>query len=241
MTAGLGGLGRRQLIARIAAAAGAALAPAMARAGALDPATTAAGPKGSRDPADPDLLNPQLLWAKILSPGERETAAALCDVILPGDEHGPPPSRLDVHDFIDEWVSAPYPRQQRDRGIIRGGLAWINTEATARFGQRFAALAAAQMTQICDEIAVPPAPEDDDDDDGEAASGAGPLPAGRPEVWAEVRAGARFFDRMRHLTMLGYYTTPEGMKDLGYVGNVPQGTWSGPPEAVLQRLGLLRR
>ena len=100
-------------------------------------------PKGSKDPLDPDLVNPELLWPKLLTAEERATAAAVCDVIIPADERSPAASAVGVHDFVDEWVSAPYPRQKEDRQTIRGGLAWINTEADKRFGRRFAELAAA--------------------------------------------------------------------------------------------------
>jgi hypothetical protein len=43
---------------------------------------------------------------------------------------------------------------------------------------------------------------------------------------------------MRSLTVLGFFTTLEGMKDLGYVGNMPAAEWKGPSAEVLRRLGL---
>lgn len=210
------GINRRQVIVRLAGvASGAALAPALAHAQPAPTAPPGLSPKGSRDPADPDLLNPQALWDKSLSKDERQTVAAICDLIIPADEHSPAASALAVHDFIDEWVSAPYPRQQDDRVTIRGGLAWINTEAGKRHGRRFVDLVEKEQTLICDDIAW--------------------KETARPEH----RPGARFFERMRHLTLLGFYTTVEGMKDLGYVGNVATPVWKGPPDAVLKRLGLL--
>jgi gluconate 2-dehydrogenase gamma chain len=172
-------------------------------------------PKGSKDPLDPDLVNPELLWPKLLTVEERATAAVVCDVIVPADDRSPAASAVGVHDFIDEWVSAPYPRQKEDRQLVRGGLAWINTEANRRFGKRFAELSAAQRMAICDDIAYVET-------------------AKRP-----FKAGARFFDRMRQLTVMGFFTTVEGMKDLGYVGNMPAAEWKGPSDAVKKRLGLL--
>jgi hypothetical protein len=203
------GFSRRQLIARLGGVAGTAALPTPS----TPPAATVEAPR--RDLADPDLLNPQPLWDKLLSPEELATVAALCDVILPADQHSPAPSTLGVPAFIDEWVSAPYPNQEADRLIIRGGLAWLNTEAHDRFGLRFTALSPKQKTTLCDDIA----------DEAQAP--------------VRLRAGARFFARMRHLTMLGFYTTVEGMKDLGYVGNVALTEWAGAPEAILKRLGLV--
>ena len=119
-------------------AAQAAAQPAAQGAGAVPTGPARARregwPKGIKDPLDPDLVNPELLWAKLLTAEERATAAAVCDVIIPADERSPAASAVGVHDFVDEWVSAPYPRQKEDRQIVRGGLAWINTEAHKRFG-----------------------------------------------------------------------------------------------------------
>ena len=36
----------------------------------------------------------------------------------------------------------------------------------------------------------------------------------------------------------GYYTTPEGMKAIGYVGNLPSGTFDGPSMEALKHVGL---
>lgn len=47
-----------------------------------------------------------------------------------------------------------------------------------------------------------------------------------------------FFYRLRNLVAGGYYTTPAGMKDIGYRGNVPMEEWNGPPPEVLEKLGL---
>ena len=61
---------------------------------------------------DPDLTkiyHPGDLWPLTLTPAQRRTAASLCDVIIPADAHSPSASSVGVVDFLDEWVSAPYP------------------------------------------------------------------------------------------------------------------------------------
>ena len=47
-----------------------------------------------------------------------------------------------------------------------------------------------------------------------------------------------FFARYRQLTAVGYYTTPVGMRDLGYVGNVALASYDGPPPAVMKQIGM---
>ncbi|MGB0578962.1 MAG: gluconate 2-dehydrogenase subunit 3 family protein [Limisphaerales bacterium] len=67
------------------------------------------------------------------------------------------------------------------------------------------------------------------------------------EICRELARGAKkdrnkfpgsLFYRLRNLVAGGYYTTPAGMKDIGYLGNVPMNEWNGPPPEVLEKLGL---
>ena len=104
---------------------------------------------------DPDLLKKYSAgdcWPLTLSAAEKATAALLCDVIIPADDQGPSASSVKVPDFIDEWVSAPYPGHDRDRKLITEGLAWIEAEAQRRFQNDFGSLIVRQRNAICDEI-----------------------------------------------------------------------------------------
>jgi hypothetical protein len=166
---------------------------------------------------DPELLKewrPGGPWPLTLSVAGRLTSAALCDLIIPADDVSPAASSVGVVDFIDEWISAPYPQQRADREIVLPGLTWIDAESQARFGKAFAALENAQREAIANDICSP----------AKAAPNAA--------------TAARFFAKFRDLTAGGFYTTPVGMKDIGYVGNVPLAKFDGPPLAVLKKVGL---
>ena len=92
---------------------------------------------------DPDLMKdykPGDLWPLTFTKEQHRAAAALCDVIIPADDKSPSAGRLGVPDFIDEWISAPYPEQQADRQEILSGLAWLDQESDSRFGKGFADL-----------------------------------------------------------------------------------------------------
>lgn len=162
---------------------------------------------------DPNLLEKEIPWPRLLTDAEKRLAAALADVIIPADEHGPPASAVGVADFIDEWISAPYEQQRDDRTLIRGGLAWIDAEALRRHGSGFIACSGDQQAAIVDAILQP---------GGENA-----------------RPPREFFVRFRYLVVGGYYTTPDGWRAIGYTGNVPLGSFDGPPRAVLERLDLV--
>lgn len=167
--------------------------------------------------SDPDLVKiykPGDLWPLTFTEAQRVTAAALCDVIIPADSHGPTASSVGVQDFIDEWISAPYPGHDADKATVVEGLTWLEAESQKRFGNGFSSLIARQKATICDDICF--------------AANAKP----------EFRKGAQFFKKFRDLTASGYYSTPEGMKDIGYVGNVPLDKFEGPPPEVLKKLGL---
>jgi len=166
---------------------------------------------------DPDLIKewrPGGPWPLTLGTAARLTTMALCDLIIPADDVSPAASSVGVVDFIDEWISAPYPQQQADREIILPGLLWIETEAQSRFGQPFAGLSDAERASIADAICSP--------------AKAAPAAA----------TAAKFFARFRDLAAGGFYTTPVGMKDIGYVGNVPLERFDGPPPELLRKLGL---
>jgi len=165
---------------------------------------------------DPDLVKQWQAggpWPLTLTAGARLTTAALCDLIIPADEVSPAASAVGVVEFIDEWVSAPYPQQRADRVIILAGLAWTEAEAQQRFGRNFPALSTQQKSAIADDI---------------CNTAAAP----------RFADAARFFARFRDLTAGGFYTTPVGMKDIGYTGNVPLEKFDGPPAEVLKKAGL---
>src|SRR4051812_1723493 len=105
---------------------------------------------------DPDLLHPGKLWDRTLTKDQLRTVSALCDVIIPEDEKSPSASKLGIPDFIDEWVSAPYPTQQEDQKQIVEGLVWLDAEAKKRFEKEFAHLKDDQKCQICDDICFAP-------------------------------------------------------------------------------------
>ncbi len=165
---------------------------------------------------DPDLLKnyqPGDLWPLTFSEEQRRLVIVLCDLIIPADETSPSASSQGVHDFVDEWISSPYPGQKSDRNSILKGLGWLDEEARRRGGEDFASLTARDQLAICRELA-------------------------RSAKKDSRKHPGSFFLRLRNLVAGGYYTTPAGMKDIGYRGNVPVAEWNGPPPEVLKRLGL---
>ncbi len=166
---------------------------------------------------DPDLqriYSPGDLWPLTLTEQQRGTAAALCDVIIPSDAHSPSAAAVGVVDFIDEWISAPYPRHQQDRALVLSGFQWLDDKARRRYSKPFATLSGEEHAVICNQICY------------------------APEAHPSSVQAAAFFARYRDLTAAGFYTTPAGHKDLQYVGNVALANFDGPPREVLVAVGL---
>lgn len=182
---------------------GLARAAGAARAGGYgtDPRVTAAVQRGE-------------FWPLTLTPGQRLLAGTLADIILPADGHSPAATAVGVVDFVDEWVSAPYPEHEADRRLVVGGFAWLDGMAGRHGAPLFVQLPAAQQLAICDSI----------------CSEARAIDA--------LRDAARFFARYRDLVAGGFYSTAAGRSDLGYIGNVPLARFDGPDPELLRRLGL---
>ena len=207
-------------------AAGAAGAAALQSTGCIDESDTAPNtgsfgettgrkPRAAGTSTDPNLITPIVPWDLVLTKEELETLAALCDVIIPGDARSPSASKVDAHGFIDEWVSAPYEGNKNDLVIVREGLVWLGVESTKRFGRQFVEIGPNEKAEICDDICY------------------------EPNAAPEFKVAARFFDKVRDLTSTAFWTTDEGMADLGFVGNRPMPSFEGPPPEVLRLLRLI--
>lgn len=191
----------------------------LARLRAADAADAVAAPVEAHGyGTDPDLLQAYhrgAVWPLTLTAQQRQLAGVLADIIIPADEHSPSASSVGAVDFIDEWVSAPYPVQRSDRPIILNGLAWLDSEAARRkSGAVFTDLDALVQQAICTEICDP------------------------ARAAADRQEAARFFSRFRDLTAGAFYSTPVGRNDLKFIGNVALAQFDGPPPELLKHLGL---
>lgn len=173
---------------------------------------------------DPNLiLPPKSPWPLTLTPAELTLVAVLADILLPRDGNTPSASEVQVPAVVNEWVSAPYERQQQDRLQILSALAWIDDEAELRFSAKFVSLNNPQQLAIIDDIAF-----------------------NNADTQPQFKRIATAFNRFRGLVLAAFFATPEGTKDLGYLGNTAiAGDYPGPTAEAkthlakkLQELGL---
>lgn len=172
---------------------------------------------------DPSMLMPPPSpWPLTLSQSELDKVAVLADLILPASNTAPAATARKVPEVINEWVSAPYEQQQADRSDLLCLLKWLDDESHQRgVASGFIKADTALQHAILTDIAF-------------------------DEVAAGYEAPAAAFARLRSLVVAAYYATPEGHKEVGYLGNTAiAGDYPGPtPEAkahlqqVLNQLGL---
>lgn len=143
------------------------------------------------------------------TPAEMVTITLLGDIIIPKDKVSGSASEAKVPDFI-EFIVKDMPEHQTP---MRGGLRWLDLNSLKRFGNSFANITDKQRLELVDEIAYP------------------------NKAKATMKQGVAFFNLMRNLTTTGFYTSEMGVKDVGYMGNVPN-QWNGVPDDVLKEHNL---
>jgi hypothetical protein len=155
------------------------------------------------------IRDKSLQTEKFFDPVEMATITALADLIIPKDEHSGSASDAGVSEFI-EFIVKDEPEHQLP---MRGGLHWLNLQCMNRYNNGFTECSLQQQTELINEIAYP----------------AKAKPALQP--------GVAFFNKMRDLTAIGFFTSKMGIRHLGYQGNSP-GKWEGVPKDVLEKYGL---
>ena len=171
-------------------------------------ATEEPGINDGREPFEIER-NKKLNAEKFFTEHEMATITILADIIIPKDEVSGSASDAKVPEFI-EFIVKDMPSHQVP---MRGGLRWLDVQCLNRYNATFKDATKEQQLEIVNEIAYP------------------------QQAKPEMQQGVAFFNRMRDLTASGFFTTEIGVKDLGYVGNVPN-KWEGVPADILKQYGM---
>ena len=145
---------------------------------------------------------------KFFSAHEMTTITVLSDIIMPKDAISGSASEAKVPEFI-EFIVKDMPEHQTP---LQGGLRWLDMQCFKLFEKAFVDCDTHQRITIIDQIAYP------------------------KKAKPEMKLGVEFFNLMRDLVTTGFYTSEMGVKDLGYMGNVPN-QWNGVPDDVLKQYG----
>jgi len=171
----------------------------------------AADPKFTldRNPAEIENEKRILAMPKFFTDHEMATIAVLSDIIIPKDEVSGSATDAKVPEFI-EFIVKDMPSHQTP---LRGGLRWLDMQCLNRYNNAFKDCTKEQQIEMVDQIAYP------------------------AKAKPEMAQGVSFFNKMRDMVATGFYTSQIGVKDIGYMGNVPT-QWNGVPDDVLKQYGL---
>jgi gluconate 2-dehydrogenase gamma chain len=175
-------------------------------------AGSAARPAGAT-PVEAELAPPQTQEHRFFTAHEFALATALADLILPADERSVSASAAGAPEFID-FMLMDETTSESARVAVRGGLAWMDVESRRRYQRPFLELTTPERTAILDDIAWP------------------------ARAKPELSHGVAFFSRFRDMVASGFWSSPVGVKDLQYLGNVPNPNWDGCPPEALRKLGV---
>ena len=150
-----------------------------------------------------------LMKEKFFDEHEMATITILANLIIPKDSRSGNASDAGVPDFI-EFIVKDEPEHQLP---MRGGIKWLDMQCLNRYDKDFKSCTPQQQTEMLNLIAFPM--------------------MAKPEM----QPGVNFFNKIRNLTAVGFFTSKLGISDLGYKGNAP-GKWEGVPADVLKQYGL---
>ena len=142
--------------------------------------------------------------AKALNPHEYHTLEKLADLIVPADDKSPGAVASGACEFIDLLAS----QNPRLLDIYTGGIAWLDQAIRRRYSTDFVGAKSNQQTALLDLIAY------------------------RKNEPSELGPGILFFDWARRMVVDAYYTSPAGIKAIGYMGNTSVSKFEVPQEAI---------
>ena len=162
-----------------------------------------------------------------LTEHEWETVTALAELIVPADSGGGSAVDAGAVEFIDLLCSG----NDALKWIYTGGISWLDAEMRVRYGKMFTEAGETERKGMLDAIVA----EEAEILSHPTASGEGAYARFKDyQAWnrSEMGAGVAFFDWVRKMSVDAYYTSPMGVKDLGYLGNGAMSEYSVPQESI---------
>jgi len=142
--------------------------------------------------------------AKFFNPHEMATMRRMAELVIPADEGGPSAADVGAHEFIDLICSLA----KEIADTYAGGLQWVDGESVRRYNAKFVAATETQQTELLTAIAY------------------------KKDNPGDLAPGIAFFTLARQMIVDGYYTTREGFKDVGFIGNRAHRSWDVPANVL---------
>lgn len=139
-----------------------------------------------------------------LSEHQFATLRALADLIIPPDENSPGGAAGGTAEFVD--ILARHSGRMLE--LYTGGLGWMDARIKDSDGTSFLAAEPAAKERLLDQIAF------------------------QRNSTTDLVPGITFFAFLRRMTVDAYFTSPVGIKYLGYMGNIGQSKFEVPAQIL---------
>src|SRR5215831_3161990 len=134
-------------------------------------------------------IRPAIYTPLFFSTAEYALIERLTEIIIPTDET-PGAREAGVSEFIDLMASRDADLQRR----LRSGLAWLDAHSKSLHCESFIQLAAEKQTALLEPLAY------------------------KAKFVAREKTGREFFTTLRQYTVMGFYTSEIGLKELDFPG-----------------------
>ncbi len=158
----------------------------------------------AREAAEGERASSGSYRPKALTDHEYRTLERLADWIIPAGKNRQGALAAGAADWIDLMAS----ENDELLGIYSGGLAWLDASMRKMYAKNFVDASADQQRELVDLIAY------------------------RKNESPRLGPGIRFFAWARKMVVDAYYTSPAGIKELGYIGNTAVSKFEVPPECM---------
>jgi len=152
---------------------------------------------------------------KLFNEHEYKTIARLAELIIPADDV----SGSAVDAGAPEFIAVLASHNQKLADICTGGVGWMDTYARARYQSTFLESGQQRQLEILEELVR-----------ARRENGDSRNPASGEAI--DLTPGVTFFNWMSRMAIDAFYTSPSGIKDLGYVGNSAMSKYAVPQEAI---------
>lgn len=142
--------------------------------------------------------------AEALNEHQFATLRALADLIIPPDEKSPGGAAGGTAEFVDILAR----HSKRMLKVYTEGLAWMDSHMKEYGANSFLAAQPADQRRLLDRIAF------------------------RHNKTPELAPGITFFAFLRRMTVDAYFTSPQGISYLGYMGNKGQTKFEVPADVL---------
>jgi gluconate 2-dehydrogenase gamma chain len=164
---------------------------------------------------------------KCFNPHEYSTLSTLTEIIIPTDDQSGGAQEAGAPEFIDLLSS----QNEELANIFIGGILWLDRQMQRRYSTSFLAASKAQQTEMLDLLAKA-TDEKKEIPAYEVAEEYRGFQDYRGKPPSPLAAGTRFFQWTRRMTVDAFYTSPIGIKDVGFKGNGYSTEYVVPKESI---------